>query len=695
MKKFKTNHLTRNCAAVLTGAMLCSVCPAGNFASLVLPVYAAGSLQEAGGTLQTIPATGPEEAVQIPFHNALKDQNGFLTDYYKVVYSGYFDISMSYDNVTNRDLRMYIPEGSRYSQPTIYLMVPSKTDPYQFMVDSGWKAVADKEKATVYLLMPQRVKDGAGNASDWGTWESEEAVQTYIAKAVDTAGQRPGIQTVSYCFYGVGYGDGADHMTKYIMQNPSKMTGAFSVGSTGAGAELIAGLQQKPSAENGVMTSQVSVPFGLVAEASNEGTEALIEYFKDANKTVETAAQTGGFSYYAPDVNADTRYPDSEPVAGVYYQTASVQSCMNEAYAQGLFDIFEQVRRYPGFLNTELRAYEDVYDYANNNYEYYTSMTALGRCTYGGDIQSQGDGEWYNREWWLYVPDSAKERMNRGEKVETLFLFMGSNGYGDEVPQRTGWDSVADENGFIIVSPSGHVRHQGNFGNFDRNGVDVYQYCTNWRAEGATAVLPDDLLMIDDIYWWLFNGSSYAGSLDISRVYASGQSAGGKFAHQVAKYRPQYFAASAPSSWVDSGEDADTSSDVAMVVMMGQNDSTIKGALSTEEAQKMFAAYNSRYGGLADAAGRSAWSDFTFMQETQGGQSVCTESSGKFNKYILRTPGGVPMFTGLEVIGLSHATVPTQCKFAWDTMKHFSKNPETKALYYDGTAVDTPVTRTK
>lgn len=177
---------------------------------------------------------------------------------------------------------------------------------------------------------------------------------------------------------------------------------------------------------------------------------------------------------------------------------------MNEAYAQNLFDIFETVRRYPGYQNTELRAYEDVYDYANNNYEYSTSMSTLGRCTYGGDIENEWDGEWYNREWWLYVPDSAKERMNRGEQVQTLFLFMGSNGYGDEVPQRTGWDSVADEEGFIIVSPSGHVHHQGNFGNFDRNGVDVYQYCTfawatmsRFSKDPATKALYYDGAVVD------------------------------------------------------------------------------------------------------------------------------------------------------------------------------------------------------
>ena len=132
-----------------------------------------------------------------------------------------------------------------------------------------------------------------------------------------------------------------------------------------------------------------------------------------------------------------------------------------------------------------------------------------------------------------------------------------------------------------------------------------------------------------------------------------------------------------------------------MVVMMGQKDSTIKGALSTEEAQKMFAAYNARYGGLKDSAGRSAWSDFTFMQETEGGKSVCTENEGTFNKYILKTSGGVPMFTGLEVQGLSHATVPTECTFAWETMSRFSKDPATKALYYNGSVVDTPVSSGK
>lgn len=42
-------------------------------------------------------------------------------------------------------------------------------------------------------------------------------------------------------------------------------------------------------------------------------------------------------------------------------------------------------------------------------------------------------------------------------------LFCGGNGYGDEILQRIGWDSAGNGEGMILVSPSGHVRYQGNF----------------------------------------------------------------------------------------------------------------------------------------------------------------------------------------------------------------------------------------
>ena len=672
-------------AVLLTSLMFSSVC------------YAA--LPEAGGELQTFPATVYNDVeVQSVFHNALKNETGELEYYYKVVYEGYYDISMtttagtsgSAFDINDWDLRCYIPAGSHYSQSTVFLMVPSETDPWQFMVDSGWKDAADASQITIYLLMPDRVKDADGNATAWGSWSdvSEDEVLNYISCAVNVCGQRPGIQTVSYCFYGIGYGDAADLMAKYILKNPTSMAGAFVVGDIADNSALMAELAEKDSKEEGIKVSEIAVPFGVVAAAEDAEAAALAEYFKSANKTVAEASENGIFTYYAPDETAAVRMPDSEPVAAVFTMEAAPEDCMNADFAQAVYDALYVVRRYPGHPNTELRAYTDVYK--DSHYEYYTSLSALGRYTYGGDIKEEGDGEYYNREWFVFVPDSARERMDNGEKVEVLFAFMGSNGYGDEIDQRSGWDQVAEDNGFIVVSPSGHVRHQGNFGNADRHGVPVYQYCTNWLwvERSMPEIIPDDLLMIDDIYEWLFTVSDYKDSLDASRVYATGQSAGGAFTHYVGKQRPQYFAAVMPSSWSSTEDEADASSDVAFVICMGQKDTTVPGAFSREGSSEMFAAFIDRYN-LSDAEGRTSWDQFTFMED----EAVCTKKEGNCNQYIFTTEGGVPMFTAVEVTDMTHAIMPSEINYAWDIMKGFSKDPETKALYYNGEVVDTPVSQ--
>lgn len=113
----------------------------------------AKKLVETGGELETLPATGKTLTGQKPFRDALKNADGKLKDYY-----GEKDF----------DLRVYISENARYSQPTLFLMIPSGTNPYQFIVDSGWKETADRNSIIVYLLMPSHEKiDGVTTA--WGS----------------------------------------------------------------------------------------------------------------------------------------------------------------------------------------------------------------------------------------------------------------------------------------------------------------------------------------------------------------------------------------------------------------------------------------------------------------------------------------------------------------------------------------------
>ncbi len=645
------------------------------------------ALVEAGGELGVLSETSTDVSVATPFNNLLRDEYGNFTDYYRIYYTGYYDLAMTVDGTdesgnatqTVYDLRMYIPEGSHYAQTSILLAVPSGVDPYQFMVDSGWKDVADEKKASIFLLMPTRVKDENGVATAWGTWGEDAA--DYIAAAVKVIGQRPGIETISYCEYMLGYGDAADIVAQYVIDNPSSMAGAFVVGTTGA-VRLPA--DDVPSKVAGVPLNKVPLPMGIVSNDAD--VSAMVAYFKHANTTFDEAEQVGSFDVYTADPSADVGQPNDEPVANVYTLKASTEDCMNAEFAAEVHDILIQCRRYPGYLNSHLRAYENVYD--SEHYEHYTSLSALGHLTYGGE----GNGNYYNREWWLYVPDSAKERMENGEKVEVVFVLMGSNGYGDEADQRTGWDLVAEREGFVIVSPSGHVRHQGNFGVFVTNGVPGHQFVTNWNWVGPTSINPDDLQIISEIHDWLFTRCKYAEHLDESRVYMSGQSAGGAFVHYVGQNLPDLFTAIAPCSFLSAYDVVDTSSDVPTMVLMGQQDTTAPEGFNSETGKMMFTYTVVRYGGLKDAEGRDSYDDFTFSQEKEGGTSIFTKADGAMQEYIMQTSNGVPMYVQVEVVGMSHATLPEECDMIWDTFfSHFSKDPQTKVLYYDGEVVDTPV----
>ena len=658
-------------------------------------------LEEAGGEMQTLPDVTDQSSQDVKdLDEALKNQKGEYEDYYKVIYSDYFDLTMTHDTSKKvYDFRMYIPEDSCYSQPSVLLAVPSGTDPYTFMEDSGWKSVADDEKVTIFLLMPNRVKDDEGVAIAWGDWGTYDAetVQEYFDAAVAVIGQRPGIQTVSYCEYIIGYGDAADLVVGYVAANPSTFAGAFAVGATGANAAAVTAAGEEASKEKGVTKGQVPLPFGVVYEEANADAVAdIISHFKSANQTVAEAETDGSFTAYAPDPEADFGRADTEAVAGVYTLEGTVDECKKEAFASEVFDIFNRARRYNGYGNFELRAYDDVWaEVAKEGgaYEYYTSLDALGKYTYGGDIDGK-EGQYYNREWVIYTPDKAKARMDKGEKVEVLFLFHGSNGYCDEIVQRAGWDTVADEEGFIVVCPTGYVRHKGNFGTFVKHGVNVYQFCTMWSNE-AQETIPNDVLLVEDILDWLLEDSGYAGKVDESKIFASGQSFGGQMTHWAAQELSGRFAAAAACSWVNAS-DADIlakTDDIALMVLMGQSDTTVKGGLSTESAHSMFDNYIARYGLTGSIAGSDeraqSWSDYTFMTA----DAVCSGtagSKGTFNTYILSTPKDVPMFTGVEVQGMTHATIPDECRYIWDEMfSKFSRDAGTNGLLYEGEAVDT------
>ena len=90
--------------------------------------------------------------------------------YYRQFLHGYynFDCVVSKDAGIVRQAKFYIPEGSIYNQPTVIIAIPDSTDPWDFMVESGWKSLADEYG--LYLVLMEPADDGT-----WDDTESERA----------------------------------------------------------------------------------------------------------------------------------------------------------------------------------------------------------------------------------------------------------------------------------------------------------------------------------------------------------------------------------------------------------------------------------------------------------------------------------------------------------------------------------------
>ena len=73
-------------------------------------------------------------------------------DYYGQVIEGYYNFECKVSETVTRTAKFYIPANTVYNQPTVFIMVPAGMNTYGFLVESGWKAAADKYVFHVVLM---------------------------------------------------------------------------------------------------------------------------------------------------------------------------------------------------------------------------------------------------------------------------------------------------------------------------------------------------------------------------------------------------------------------------------------------------------------------------------------------------------------------------------------------------------------
>ncbi len=586
-----------------------------------------------------------------------------LNDYYGQKIEGYYNfdcvVSRGEDDELGtaddvvRTAKFYIPDGTVFNQPTVFVGVPGGADSYDFLVSSGWKDLADELKLHIVLMEPEN-----------GVWGDADAEIAYINALNEDVSYRPFFCAFSSNFYGIGYGETADLLLQSSINKPKSWAAIAVLGTSGMTKDEAATLEATPSLVPGVTLAQVQTPIWIVANEKTDDIATMIDFYKNANHSAEAIDVDYADEVYLPEEGGTV---DDEWCANVVFDAGDWAELANVDYSRTIYkELFEGVYRYPGDSNGALRRPGEIF---SRGFEKFEEVVPGGFYEDGSDV--------YKREWYVYNPESAQEKVESGEKVPLVFVFHGAGGSGNEIADRSGWATVAKERGFIIVMPSGSI--EPSVRNVSDMTTSEY-FRAMWNTGEATESRPSDLDFVRYLYDWMLEHYE----IDTSRVYASGQSSGGMMTWAVSSEMPELFAATAPISangTTPGGSDGEIAAGAPLPVLcfIGELDTTFRGGFSSDAAKATLKGWIVRNGAV------ETYDTYTYMED----DSRAPEPDGLFTRYMFHNADGVPVLQAVEVATKTHAILPSECFDAWDNwFVNYSKDVETQTLYYKGEAVN-------
>lgn len=568
--------------------------------------------------------------------------------YYRQFLHGYYQFDCVVTKEETRSTKFYIPEGSIYNQPTIFIGVPSEENPWNFMVKSGWKALADEYG--LYLVLMEAKE---------GKWNGDEADTAYLNALNNDLSVRPMFCSFQPNFYAAAYGDAADVIGKQSRKAPRAYAAAALIGTEGMGAEEKDFLEHNETRVPGVTYSKVQWPVWLTYAKENDEVKREIAYYKSANHSETEGTEDCAKTVYAP-VQGGTM--DEHWCAKTITEEKDWTECVNRAHSEAILtELFDGIYRYPGTNNGALRKYGNIYERGFQKYD---------ADVWGGYYADRRDT--YHREWYVYLPESAKGK----EKIPAVFVFHGAGGSGDEIADRIGWSDVAEKYGFLIIMPTASEPNEvREISDIRTNNM----FRAMWNTGNPQPERPADMLFLDFLYQWVTEHYD----VDVDRIYGSGQSSGGMMSWACAAYRPDYFAAVAPFSArhidieaVEHGEMENppvAGSLIPVMANLGCCDAAFKGGFT--QAESLVDYWCNRY------SLTKHWSDYSYMSDGEN----CSYQDGLITHYIFENADGVPMLHLTETATKAHATWPSECEEVWNEFfTKFRKDHVTKELYYEG-----------
>ncbi|MCL1809422.1 MAG: hypothetical protein FWG42_06645, partial [Clostridiales bacterium] len=470
--------------------------------------------------------------------------------------NGYFKASLPAP-YGDREIRYYIP-GTAVIRPYFhFIAVPDGVDVDRFVIQSGWKRIADETGECLFMLVPKE-----------GKWGSAAGEKDYIAAArAYHQGGGASFFTTFGIYYLTGYKEGAAPLEAWAAENPNLVIAQSYVGGASAGAATLNaagaasfgwlhmsdGDQNRFLMEDGIRVKQ-KILIGMADRLKNilnpglAGYEGLLTkgdmpvptwlvnagggdslaYWKKVNRATSAVADSSLSSFGGSDVTAGDVFAQKEDTwpteyAGKISKTTSIATGADTgvyAFTRALRDAMALYTRYDSTISYG-NALTYRLDYTAVQVDRFTSPSKAaggkvsGKDLNGIDVEADISFRLLTTsaglsDMLLYVPETAGDKdipvviVNHGAS-QTAHLFFDS----------TAWWQTAAAEGFALVF-------------------------TTRTTQGSGGRAPESLTLFDSIYSCLVSD----GRFDMTRVYTTGQSAGGSLTATYSVQKTDYLAAS-------------------------------------------------------------------------------------------------------------------------------------------------------
>ena len=420
-----------------------------------------------------------------------------LNDPYKTVVSGLFREPVKVGE-SEREFLVYIAESNRQANPYICLIPDAGQDPVEFLVESGWKEIADGSGSIIVIMRPLE-----------GAWDFERDLP-YLKAMYSQSRKRQWYNVQKGNSYLAGYADGASMAQQWSMIDPAAFASMASFGNLAVSEDFMISAAGRSTDRESIKAGEIPVPVWMFVEKSGEAEKAVLDYWKSANNADTRQSFCGedlDVLYLAQKNPLNSLLDEQDMIAQTRLTETSDALKPNVARTQKVWEFLSSVTRTGGILNGDLRP-----AYTLEEWQAKKRTIIIDGVT---------------RHWFEFVPE--KLYPTDGEKAPLVVAMHGQSTTADAFLWRSEWIKLANERGFMVVFPAASLTQS-----------DKVMPRPSWNTiNGGSDDQFDDLKFLREMV------REVSGRLpvDKTRVYATGQSMGGMTSLSIAIDQKNVFAA--------------------------------------------------------------------------------------------------------------------------------------------------------